>query len=45
MLWVEGVGLSANQLNFNDVASSEIGLSIAGGILMHGASVGLELHW
>jgi hypothetical protein len=45
MLWVEGVGLPANQLNFNDVASSEIGLSIAGGILMHGASVGLELHW
>lgn len=45
MLWVEGVGLSADQLDFRDLPSSSIAFSTAGGIFMHGASVGLELNW
>lgn len=45
MLWMEGVGLSANQLNFADVPSFDIGFSTAGGVFLQGASVGFEAAW
>jgi hypothetical protein len=45
MMWIEGVGLSADQLNFNNVSSMDIQFSTAGGVLMHGVSVGLEMSW
>lgn len=45
MLWVEGVGLSADQLDFRNVTASDVAFSTAGGVFMHGASVGFELTW
>lgn len=45
MLWMEGVGLSGDQLTFENVPTADIGLSTAGGVLMYGASIGLERSW
>ncbi|MFM7071493.1 MAG: hypothetical protein ACKO38_06825 [Planctomycetota bacterium] len=45
MLWMEGVGLSGNQLNFADVPSFDIGFSTSGGVFLQGASLGFEAAW
>lgn len=44
-LWVEGVALAANQMDFTDTASSGTGTNTTGGVFMHGANVGLEARW
>jgi len=45
MLWMEGVGVSGNQLTFENVPAADIGLTTAGGVVMYGATVGLERSW
>lgn len=45
LLWIEGVALAANQIDYRDVLVSEIRLSSAGGVFLHGATVGLEGTW
>jgi hypothetical protein len=43
LLWVEGVALASDQLEFDDILIQ--GTSTEGGGLFHGASVGLMFHW
>ena len=45
LLWVQGLALAPDQLDFTDTASSGTGLHRSGGSLLHGFSVGLELGW
>ncbi|MEY3357760.1 MAG: hypothetical protein RIR87_819, partial [Actinomycetota bacterium] len=42
---ISKLGTSANQLNFADVPSLDIGFSTAGGVFLQGASVGFEAAW
>jgi hypothetical protein len=44
LIWIEGVALAADQLNFvNDGSTPD--LVDGGGVLLHGANVGLEARW
>jgi len=46
VLWVEGLALAPNQLDF-DLAAAQGGSQIhnGGGMFLHGANVGLEARW
>jgi hypothetical protein len=45
LMWIEGVALAPDQLDFTNVSTSRSGLNTDGGVLYHGASVGLEARW
>jgi hypothetical protein len=45
LLWIEGVTLSANQLDFRDVPISEIDMKSGGGMFLHGVTLGVEGSW
>jgi len=45
LLWVEGIALAPNQLDFSDTAQSGTGLRRDGGTFMHGFNIGLEVDW
>jgi hypothetical protein len=45
LLWVEGIALAPNQLDFNDLANSGNYLRTGDGSFMHGFHVGLEVNW
>ena len=45
-IWVEGLALAPDQLDFNFAASpSGNELHSSGGLLLHGVNVGLEARW
>ena len=46
VIWIEGLALAPNQLNFN-FASAQGGTQLhnGGGMLLHGVNVGLEARW
>jgi hypothetical protein len=45
LLWLEGVALAPEQLDFSDTAQSGNSLQDSGGTLMHGFNFGLEYGW
>ena len=45
LLWVEGIALAPDQLDFSDTAGSGTVLHSGGGSFFHGANVGLEIGW
>lgn len=45
LLWVEGVGLAADQLDFSDTPTSGETLNSRGGVFFYGANAGLEAIW
>ena len=45
LLWLEGIALAPQQLDFTDTPASSNFVNTNGGILMHGANVGLEVTW
>jgi len=45
LLWVEGVSLAANQLDFRTVDGAGSNNRTNGGVLLHGLNVGIEFRW
>ncbi len=45
VLWMEGLALAPNQLDFSFSADSGTAVSTGGGVFLHGANVGLEARW
>lgn len=45
LMWIEGVSLAGNQLDFSFNSDSGTQVSTSGGVFMHGASVGLQAAW
>ena len=45
LLWIEGVALAPNQLDFSYTPTSGSQLNNEGGVFYHGASIGLEARW
>ena len=45
VLWMEGLALAPNQLDFSYSADSGTAVSTGGGVFLHGANVGLEARW
>ncbi len=45
LLWVEGVALAANQLDFDYPGSTSASVANGGGVFLHGAFAGLEASW
>lgn len=45
LLWIEGIALAPDQLDFSDTNLSGTGLQTGGGSFSHGFNVGLELGW
>jgi hypothetical protein len=45
VLWIEGLALAPNQLNFNFASSSANQLHNGGGTFLHGVNVGLDARW
>lgn len=46
LIWIEGVALGGNQLDFTNTTDSGRGIGTSGsGLFLHGANVGLEAHW
>jgi hypothetical protein len=45
LMWIAGVALAPDQLDFTDLPSSGTALDRGGGIFLHGANVGLEARW
>jgi hypothetical protein len=45
ILWLEGLALGPNQLDFTDDLSSGTRLRSEGGVFLHGANIGLEAGW
>lgn len=45
LLWIEGVSLAANQLDFSNSAFAGSSNHSTGGVLLHGLSAGLEFRW
>jgi hypothetical protein len=43
--WLSGVALAANQWDFTDTQASGTGVRGAGGLFLHGATLGLEARW
>ena len=44
-MWIAGIARSPDQLDFTDTATSGTALNTSGTAFVHGATVGLELHW
>ena len=45
VMWLEGVALAPNQLDFTFTDTSGSGLNSCGGLFLHGGSLGLEGRW
>jgi hypothetical protein len=45
LLWIEGVALAPDQLDFTDTATSGTELRDDGGLFAHGVNLGLEARW
>ena len=45
LLWVQGVAIAPNQLDFTDTASSGSVLHSTGGFFAHGVSAGVQANW
>jgi hypothetical protein len=45
LLWLEGVALAPDQLDFTNTPDSGTDLDTSGGVFLHGVSVGLEARW
>jgi hypothetical protein len=45
LIWIEGVALAPEQLDFTNVTGSGTGLASGDGLLLHGVNVGLEARW
>jgi hypothetical protein len=45
LIWIEGVALAPDQIDFTNVTGSGTRLVDGGGLLLHGANVGLEARW
>lgn len=45
LIWVEGVALAPNQLDFTNTPTSGTQLSSNGGVFLHGLNIGLEARW
>jgi hypothetical protein len=45
LIWIEGVALAPDQLDFTDTPTSGSGISTDGGVLLHGLSAGVEARW
>ncbi len=45
LIWIEGVALAPNQLDFTNTSTSGTRLSTNGGVFLHGLNVGLEARW
>ena len=45
LMWLEGVALAPDQLDFTDTPDSGTGLDTSGGVFLHGLSAGLEARW
>jgi len=45
LAWLSGVALAPNQYDFTDTSASGRGIEGAGGLFLHGASLGLERRW
>jgi hypothetical protein len=45
VMWIEGLALAPNQLDFTFTDTSGSGLNTHGGMLLHGVSLGLEGRW
>ena len=44
-IWIEGLALAPDQLDFNFAASPRATLHTSGGLLLHGVNLGLEARW
>jgi len=45
LLWVQGVSLAPNQLDFTDTPTSGMSLDRSGGFFAHGMNVGVQANW
>ena len=45
LIWIEGVALAPDQLDFTNTTTSGSDLSTDGGVLLHGINAGLEARW
>jgi Putative beta barrel porin-7 (BBP7) len=45
VVWIEGVALAPNQLDFTDTATSGTNLHAASGLFLHGVNFGVEACW
>jgi hypothetical protein len=45
LIWIEGVALAPDQLDFANTTTSGSGIDTDGGVLLHGVSAGLEARW
>jgi hypothetical protein len=45
LIWIEGLALAPNQLDFTDTPDSGSVIDSKGGIFMHGVNIGLEARW
>ena len=45
MLWIEGVALAPDQLDFTNTPTSGRALVASNGVFYHGVNVGLEARW
>jgi hypothetical protein len=45
MIWIEGVALAPNQLDFTNTPTSGTDVHTNGGVFIHGANLGLEARW
>ena len=45
VIWLEGVALAPDQLDFANTPTSGSSIHTAGGVLLHGVNIGLEGRW
>lgn len=45
VIWIEGVALAPDQLDFTNTPTSGSGISTDGGIFLHGINAGVEARW
>lgn len=45
LMWIEGVALAPDQLDFTNTATSGSSLTSSGGVFLHGANMGIEARW
>ncbi len=45
LMWIEGLALAPNQMDFTFTSISGTGLNTAGGLFLHGVNLGLEARW
>jgi hypothetical protein len=45
VMWIEGIALAPNQLDFTDTVTSSQFVDTDGGVFLHGANAGIERRW